>query len=272
MEQFTRSGFTFPVHDSGPAEGRFVVLLHGFPQTAASYDGVVERLNARGLRTLVPTQRGYTPSARPRRRRDYRIAEVTADVVALIEQTGAERVHLVGHDWGGIVGWAVAGWHPDRVASLTVLSTPHPAALQESLIRSPQAVKSWYMGLFQLPWLPETMLSRNLARQLNATGLPKDSASSYAASMADRATLTGALNWYRGLPFSVLSQVPDSSVPTTYVWGRHDFVLGAVAAERTGSHVKADYRFLALDAGHWLPETHPAEVADAISDRVSHLG
>ena len=268
MDHFTRSGLAFPVHDSGPADGEPVVLLHGFPQTPASYDRVVDVLDRQGLRTLVPTQRGYAATARPPHRRDYRIAELVADVVRLISAAGAERVHLVGHDWGGAVAWAVAGMRPDLAQSLTVLSTPHPAAMRESLLRSSQARKSWYMAMFQLPALPERVLSRDLARQLRSGGLPAEPAAEYAAAMAEPSALTGALNWYRGLPFSLRSKVPDIAVPTTYVWGRADFALGAVAARRTGAHVVADYRFLELDAGHWLPETHPDEVADAIIDRI----
>ena len=176
MDHFTRSGLDFPVRDGGPADGEPVVLLHGFPQTAASFDGVADRLNAKGLRTLVPTQRGYATTARPHRRRDYRITDLVADVIALLGAAGVNRVHLVGHDWGGAVAWAVAGSAPDRVRSLTVLSTPHPAALRESLLRSAQARKSWYMGMFQLPGLPERVLSRDLARQLRSGGLPAEPA------------------------------------------------------------------------------------------------
>jgi pimeloyl-ACP methyl ester carboxylesterase len=268
IDQYSRSGLTFPVRDSGPADAEPVVLLHGFPQTAASYDRVVGELNRRQLRTLVPTQRGYAATARPPRRRDYCTTELARDVVQLITAARVERVHLVGHDWGGVVAWAVAGWRPDLVRSLTVLSTPHPAAMRESLLRSSQARKSWYMALFQLPALPERMLSRDLARQLVRGGLPPDQAADYAAAMAEPAALTGALNWYRGLPFSLRPEVPDVAVPTTYVWGRTDFALGSVAARRTGAHVVDDYRFLDMDAGHWLPETHPAEVAQAIIDRI----
>ena len=268
MDHFTRSGLRFPVRDSGPTDAESVVLLHGFPQTAASYDRVVGGLNRRGLRTLVPTQRGYAATARPPRRRDYRIAELVADVVQLIDAAGVEQVHLVGHDWGGAVAWALAGWRPDLVQSLTVLSTPHPAAMREALLRSSQARKSWYMALFQLAALPERVLSRDLARQLASGGLPAHPAAEYAAAMAEPSALTGALNWYRGLPFSLRPKVPDIAVPTTYVWGRTDFALGAVAARRTGTHVVADYCFLEMDAGHWLPETHPADVAQAIIERI----
>ena len=136
MDHFERSGLRFDVLDSGPADGETVVLLHGFPQQRSCYDGVARRLNDAGLRTLVPTQRGYSVSARPRRRRDYRTTELTDDVVALLDAAGLERAHIVGHDWGGVLTWGMGSWHPDRAASLVVLSTPHPAAMVDAFRHS----------------------------------------------------------------------------------------------------------------------------------------
>ena len=268
MKEFSRSGLTFPVRDSGPTGGRAVVLLHGFPQDESSFDRVVPLLHEQGLRTLVPTQRGYAPAARPRRRRDYTLTELSKNVVALLDAAGLERAHVVGHDWGGAVAWAVAGWHPDRVYSVTALSTPHPATMLPAMVRSSQGLKSWYMGFFQLPWLPELAMPR-MAKGLARSGLPAESVARYQALLAEPAARTAMLNWYRGLPLSQRPPVPDIGVPATYVWGTGDFALGRYAAEHTAGRVTADYRFLPLDAGHWLPETRPAEVAAAIIDRVT---
>lgn len=267
MDHFQRSGLTFPVRDEGPPDGDVVVLLHGFPQDASSFDGVVPLLHERGLRTLVPTQRGYIASARPRRRRDYRTAEVTADVLALMDAAGLARVHIVGHDWGGIQAWALAAWHPDRVASLTALSTPHPAAMLGALVTSSQVLRSWYMGFFQLPVTPELVAARTLRGSLVDSRLPTPYAERYSRAMAEPGALTGALNWYRALPFSVRPVVGRVTVPTTFVWGRHDFALGRAAAERTQRQVLGPYRFVELSAGHWLPETNPGDVAAAVLDR-----
>jgi pimeloyl-ACP methyl ester carboxylesterase len=214
---------------------------------------------------LVPTQRGYAPSARPRRRRDYRPAESIADVIGLLDAAGVDRVHLAGHDWGGVVAWGVAGRHPRRVRSVTVLSTPHPRAWAESMLRSNQALRSWYMAFFQLPRLPELMLAGRLVKTLSDSGLPADHVARYSAAMTDRAALSGALNWYRGMFLSGLT--PNVAVPTSYLWGDRDFALGRVAAERTAAHASGDYTFEALRAGHWLPETRPEQVARAIIER-----
>ncbi|HYP46514.1 MAG TPA: alpha/beta fold hydrolase [Propionibacteriaceae bacterium] len=269
MDSFSRAGLTFGVWDSiGPALGVPVVLLHGFPQQPSTFNDVVPLLNDRGLRTLVPTQRGYATAARPRRRRDYRTQETVADVVALLDAAGVQRAHIVGHDWGGFQAWGMGAWHPDRVASLTVLSTPHPAAFQRALVSSSQAVKSSYMGFFQLPLVPELLTARTLGKTLRDTRLSLKHLGRYCDAMAERGALTGALNWYRGLPFSLTPQVGPILVPTTYVWGRYDFALGRRAAELTERYVHAPYEFRELEAGHWLPEVEPDAVAQAVLDRI----
>jgi pimeloyl-ACP methyl ester carboxylesterase len=258
----------FDVVDSGPPAAAAVVLLHGFPQHPSSFEAIASRLNAAGLRTLTPSQRGYTPTARPTRRRDYRIAATAADVVALLDTAGLAQAHLVGHDWGGHQAWGTAGWHADRVASLTVLSTPHPAALVKSLWTSKQGLLSWYMGLFQLPALPEALARPRFAKSLIDNGLPQDFADHYAEAMVAPGALTGALNWYRGIPFSMRQPLGPIKVPTSYVWGRHDSVLSRRAVELTADYVVGPYEVVELEAGHWLPETKPDAVSDAVLARV----
>jgi pimeloyl-ACP methyl ester carboxylesterase len=268
MDHFERSGLHFQVLDSGPGEGETVVLLHGFPQQPSCYDQVAQRLNHAGFRTLAPTQRGYSPRASPRRRRDYRTSELTNDVVALLDAAGVDRAHFVGHDWGSAPAWGMGAWHPDRTASVTSLCTPHPAAVVDAFRGSDQALRSWYMGFFQLPLLPEVITRRILAKLLRDSGLPEQHVKSYVYAMADPGAMTGALNWYRGIPFSIKEPVGRIPVPATLVWGRHDPAINRFAAERTGAFVDGPYEFVDLDAGHWLPETEPDAVAEAILRRV----
>lgn len=266
--------WVFDTRDEGPrGTGRHpVVLLHGFPEDGSCYDRVVPSMHAAGLRTIVPDQRGYSPGARPagraRERTAYRLGLLVGDVIGLMDELGVAAAHVVGHDWGGAVAWALAGAHPDRVRSLTVLSTPHPTALAHSMVTSRQLLKSWYMVAFQVPWLPEYLLGRTLEKSLRNSGLRSCDVTRYAARLAEPGALTAALGWYRSLPLSGLGHVRACTVPTTYVWGEHDFALGRAAAEQTGAHVVADYRFVVLDAGHWLPENHADEVVELILDRV----
>ena len=158
MDTFRRGDLVFDVHDSGPADGEPVVLLHGFPQDAGAFDRLAPALHSAGLRTLAPDQRGYSPGARPAGRSAYRVRALVDDVLALLDAAGLSSAHVVGHDWGGAVGWALAAWHPWRVRTLTVLSVPHPAAMAQAMVSSDQALRSSYMAFFQLPVVPERVL------------------------------------------------------------------------------------------------------------------
>jgi pimeloyl-ACP methyl ester carboxylesterase len=273
-----RDGLRIDVRDEGPRGGEVVVLLHGFPQDSRCWAEVTPVLNRAGLRTLAPDQRGYSPGARPTDVSAYRVSTLARDVLAVLDAAGARSAHVVGHDWGGAVAWYLAAHHAERVASLTVLSTPHPGALAHSMTRSLQPLRSWYTLAVQLPLLPELVLSHTLGPALRLSGLPAHLAQRYGRRFSGAAALHGPLAWYRAAgrrpPWQVLDGVGAGAafvaVPTTYVWGRHDPALGRAAAEATAGHVTGDYLFVELDAGHWLPELNPDEVAGAVLDRVRH--
>jgi pimeloyl-ACP methyl ester carboxylesterase len=243
-----------------------VVLLHGFPQTGDSWSAQVAALEGAGFRAVAPDQRGYDASRRPGGRAAYRLDALVADALGVIDGTGDDRVHLVGHDWGGAVAWAVAARHPDRLRSLAVVSTPHPGAFRRSLAGT-QLLRSWYMAFFRLPWLPERVLLANggaaLDRALERSGLPSDAARRYVERMREPGALTAALNWYRALsPASGARAIARIPVPTLYVWSTGDTALGRAAAERTREWIDAPYRFEVLEGvSHWIPET----AADALN-------
>jgi pimeloyl-ACP methyl ester carboxylesterase len=251
-----------------------VVLLHGFPQDCTAFDRMAPALHAAVLRTLAPDQRGYSPGARPVGRPHYRIREIVDDVLALLDAGGLDRAHVVGHDWGGGVAWALAAWHPERVRTLTALSTPHPAAMQKSLLTSDQGLRSYYMGLFQLPLLPETvLLTRDgalLRRALTRGGLPAEAVERYVARMREPGALSAALNWYRALPWSLRGQqVGRVTVPTLHVWSTGDTFLGRTATEATARFVDAPYRLEVLeDVPHWIPELAADETAALVTAHV----
>ncbi|MCV2491541.1 alpha/beta fold hydrolase [Geodermatophilus sp. YIM 151500] len=273
MDTYRRDGLTFDVRDGGPPDGDTVVLLHGFPQDSTSWDGVAPALHARGLRTLAPDQRGYSPGARPRGRAAYRMRELVDDVVAMLDTAGLERAHVVGHDWGAAVGWALAAGRPDRTRSLTAISVPHPAAMARAMVRSTQALRSWYMGLYQLPALPERLLlgggGAGLRRGLVRSGLPAADADRYVARVREPGALTAALNWYRGMPWSAGEPVGRVRVPTLMVWSTGDAFLGRAAVEDTARFVEGPYRLEVLEAlPHWIPEVAPDRVAELVSAHV----
>jgi pimeloyl-ACP methyl ester carboxylesterase len=271
-------GLALRVRDEGPSPGDVVVLLHGFPQDAGCWDRVAPALHGEGLRTLAIDQRGYSPRARPGNVSAYRLSTLADDVLAVMDASGVEKAHVVGHDWGGAVAWHLGAHHADRLTSLTVLSTPHPRALAGSMTRSLQPLRSWYTLAVQIPVLPEMFLSRTLTTSLRLSGLPDDLARRYGQRLSSPSDLRGPLAWYRAVvwrpPWEVIGSLATTpgaiTVPTSYLWGSHDPALGRAAAQATGDHVTADYLFVELDAGHWLPEMHPDEVAEAVLDRVRH--
>ncbi|MEU1750401.1 alpha/beta fold hydrolase [Micromonospora arida] len=265
-------GFTFEVTVGGPTDGVPVLLLHGFPQHSGEWDDVVPALHAGGLRTYALDQRGYSPGARPTAVADYRIPELVADVVAVLDALGLDAVHLVGHDWGAIVAWAVAAGHPERVHTLTAVSVPHPAAMAHALANdSQQKARSSYIALFRKPDKAEKVL---LA--FNATALRKmlggvgDAArvNRYADPMREPGALTAALNWYRAMSRADLAAVGPVAVPTTYVWSDRDIAIGRTAAEACAANVTGDYRFVQLaGVSHWIPDAAPGPLAEAILAR-----
>ena len=247
-----------------------ILLLHGFPQDSRCWNEVAPPLRDAGHDVITPDLRGASPNNRPRDRAAYRLPALVEDVLRIADEHKADRFHLVGHDWGGALGWAVAAEHPDRVASWTSISTPHPAAMVQSLARSTQALRSSYVGLFNVPVVAEAVLRFTLRPMLRASGCPRAYADHYADANRERARLTGALNWYRGVRPGDLRAIGASTVPTQFLWGNKDFALGRKAAELTAAHVTGPYRFEEVDGGHWLPETMGADLARRILDHVGN--
>jgi pimeloyl-ACP methyl ester carboxylesterase len=275
LTTFTRDGLVFDVVDAGDSEAPVVVLLHGFPANPRSWAQVVPRLVGAGHRVLVPAQRGYSPGARPPGRRAYQVTELVADVLALADAAGVDRFDLAGHDWGAPVAWALAAEHPDRVRTLTAVSVPHTKAFLDAA-RHGQALRSWYMGFFQIPWVPEQLIlgrgGANGRRMLEAAGLPPTLAADYIAYLSGPGALTAALGWYRALPTQLGSagQPARVAVPTMMVWGDGDRFLGRWGVERTAHYVDGRYRLEVLHGvSHWVPETAPDVLADLMID---HLG
>ena len=213
------------------------MLLHGWPERAASWDAVAARLHGHGLRTLAPDQRGYSPGARPRFRTSYRLPALVADVEALVNHLG-RPVHLAGHDWGATVAWGLAARRPDLVRSLTAVSVPHPAAYLTACVRGDQLRRSWYFSLFVLPFLAE-WVARNRRRQFDTSlrkgGMTREDVDRVHREVIEYGALSGGLGWYRALPFEPFGWAKQKvAVPTTYVWSDRDVALSRAGAEICG--------------------------------------
>jgi pimeloyl-ACP methyl ester carboxylesterase len=273
VNNFERAGLVFDVVDSGPAEGPPVILLHGFPGNPRSWERVTPTLVEAGYRVLVPAQRGYSPGARPPRRRDYRVGQLVEDVIALADQAGLGRFAVAGHDWGAPVAWGLAARYPERLTAMAALSVPHPGAFRQALAGT-QALRSWYMAFFQLPALPERiLLSPFSVTLLERSGLDAELAADYVAGLRGPGACRAALNWYRALPLEAkAADLPGPiQVPTLFVWSTKDPFLGRRGAERCGDWVRGPYRFELIEgASHWLPETEAHRVGPLLVDHLAN--
>lgn len=272
ITQFSKGPYTFDVIDSGPIDGTPVVLLHGFPQRATSWDQVSEHLHAQGMRTYALDQRGYSPGARPSSRFGYKINGLVSDVVALFDRIGPGPVHLVGHDWGAGVAWAVAANHPDRVSSLTAVSVAHPGAFLKSMLSSSQLLHSYYMLLFQLPFVPEWLLSRRDGageKLLRGAGMTTPMIEDFRRGIIADGALKGGLGYYRSMFLAPGEFSKRVSVPTTYVWSDRDAALVRRGAELTPQFVTGPYELEVYEGvSHWIPDEKPAELAVSIVQRI----
>ena len=272
IQSYTHDGLTFDVRDEGPADGPVVVLLHGFPERSTSWRLVAPLLHERGLRTLAPDQRGYSPGARPGRRRDYLVSKLAGDVAALIELVGGP-VHLVGHDWGAIVGWTLAADRPELLRTWTAVSVPHPAAFLQAMVSSRQGLRSTYIGFFQLPRVPElaaAVAGGPFDRFLRGGGMTRDEVARFRTEMVEDGALPGALGWYRALPLADhRTTVRRVVVPTTFVWSDGDVAVDRRGAEQTERFVEGPYRFEVLEGvTHWIPTQAPSLLAELVLARI----
>jgi pimeloyl-ACP methyl ester carboxylesterase len=257
------NGMTFRCRVSGPESGKPVILLHGFPESSAMWVQAMGLLAEKGYRCLAPDQRGYSPGARPKDRSAYAMDKVASDVIALANALGWEKFHLVGHDWGAGCGWTVVQLFPERLLSWTALSLPHMAAFGKAIRTVPdQKKKSWYMAFFQVPVLPELVLGWwALERVWKKVG-PQE-AVDYRALFKPFGARRAVLNWYRAVRLGPV-HYSEVFVPTLFMWGNRDEVIGRAGAEDTRRFMKGKYTFVPLDAGHWLPR----EAFDRVMDEI----
>ncbi|MGW4489485.1 alpha/beta fold hydrolase [Amycolatopsis sp. NPDC004368] len=260
---------------AGPETGELVLLLHGWAQFADSWTTELAALGAAGYRAVAVDQRGYAAGARPSDVDQYSVRHLITDVIAFAAALGSDRFHLVAHDWGAMVGWAFASAHPDQLRSLTVLTTPHPAALHQAATDDARQFRDLgYVRFFRrLDGRAEASLLADDAAELRAAygdRVPAALVERNISRLTEPGALTATLNWYRG-PTASEFDIPAGriSVPTLYLWGSEDPYLGRTAAELTRSYVDGEYSFEVVEgASHWLPE----EAGEFIVPRiVDHL-
>ena len=315
--------------EAGDRGAPLVVLAHGFPELAYSWRHQIPALAAAGYHVLAPDQRGYGGSTSPDAIEDYNIVALSGDVIGLLDDVGAERAGLVGHDWGAIVAWTTPLLHPDRIAGVAGLSVP---PIPRAQIPPTQAFRKmfgdnfFYILYFQEPGVADANLAADTAttmrRMLGGLRRPPDPASDPADQASDpadqaaamrmlapgpegfverlpepgglpdwissdeldhyvsefsRTGFTGGLNWYRNFDrnWELTADPPARTitVPSLFVAGSADPVLGFTARDRLSQVVSGPYREVLIDrAGHWIQQERPAEVNKELLDFLSGLG
>jgi pimeloyl-ACP methyl ester carboxylesterase len=256
---------------AGPEDGPLVVLLHGFPEFWYGWRRQIPFLAAAGYRVWAPDQRGYNRSDKPAAVAAYKLDRLAADVVGLIDAAGRERAFLVGHDWGAAVAWWAAAKYPQRVARMVAINVPHPVVMRRHVRRSPrQLAKSWYIGFFQLPWLPETVARlgnwRVVVEMLRRSSRPATFADAdldrYRAAWSQPGAYTAMLNWYRAIVRHPPDPLPNPRIaaPTLLLWGASDVALSRELAQPSIDLCDDGRLVFFEDATHWLQHEEPDAV------------
>jgi len=271
------NGLRFRCLADGPPDGPLALLLHGFPEGAESWAMQLPTLGEAGYLAVAPDLRGYGGTDCPEGQEAYRMRHLVGDVVGLIDALERERCHLGGHDWGSLVGWSVAGAHPERLLTWSALSVGHPRAFIDTMRDDPdQRSRSAYVGLFLQPGgKAEDVLAEDGHRRLRAMyqvgprpdAIPPSEVDAFVRGMTRAGRLTAALNYYRAnLGREAEEAFPPSSraivTPAQLIWGDQDPALGPGPTRLTERYVAGGYRLEVLQgAGHWLQYERPAEVS-----------
>jgi epoxide hydrolase 4 len=274
---------TFPLADvsihavaAGPQDGPLVILLHGFPEFWYGWRAQIGPLAEAGFRVTAPDQRGYNQSSKPKDWRAYEVPRLVGDVLGIAGRLGHNRFLLAGHDWGGIVAWACAMAHPDRIGRLAILNAPHPSVFRNYMRTHPaQVLRSYYMFFMQLPWLPEFLFKaanfRAMTAALTRTSRPgtfsEQDFEHYREAWRQPGAPTGMINWYRALR-TIGKPIgnPTIELPVKILWGAQDRFLASEMAELSLGYCSKGQLTLLPEASHWLQHEEPAAVSHALKE------
>ncbi|NEX59589.1 alpha/beta fold hydrolase [Noviherbaspirillum galbum] len=273
----TRGNPAIRLHVQVMGEGSPVILLHGFPENARAWRHQLPALAAAGYAAWAPNLRGYPPSSISPRQRDYHLRHLVDDVAAVVSASGHEQAVVAGHDWGGIIAYAFAQAHPDKLSKLIILNAPHMGIYQEKVWHTSQLFRSAYVGFFQLPFLPERTLAAGdfsaVRRMFRCTSrraaFSRADIDAYVDGLRQPGALKAALDYYRAnvRPGAMdLARPARIPVPVQVIWGMRDPALGAFLLDGMERFTPRLTIHRIADAGHWVQNEAPREVNGIILD------
>ena len=266
------NGLTFEVDQCGDG-GRFALLLHGFPESKYSWRHQMPLLASLGYTAWAPNMRGYGKSSRPQGIAAYHIDNLVADAAALIDAAGAKETLLIAHDWGAIVAWQLAIRKTRPLSRLIIMNVPHPACMARELRTWRQLRKSWYVFFFQIPWLPERMLTTKSAEAVqrafsdmavDKSRFPVAVTDEYRRTALEPGAMTAMINYYRAAlraGEAAMNPKPGTvDTPTLMLWGEEDIALDKATTIGTDAYVKnLTLRYLP-GVSHWVQQEAPEKV------------
>jgi len=273
-ENINTGDLSFDCRISGNEEHELVILLHGFPESSFMWIDLMKDISALGFYCIAPNMRGYSIGARPKGKKHYIVDKLSQDVLDIAKAVGKRQFHLIGHDWGAAIGWKTVYNNPNTVLSWIALSVPHIQAFGEArYLDEDQEKRSQYIKNFQIPFLPEMKIRKNdfsIFRKLWKHSSQKE-VEDYLSIFSNRNALTATLNYYRANGKPNGSVVGNIEVSTLFIWGENDKFIGPFGVENGHKYMKGYYKFVKLDAGHWLIQTKYQEIKTEISQHLLKL-
>ena len=244
-------------------EGEPVLLLHGFPDSNYLWRDVIPNLTDSGYQVIAPDQRGFGMSDAPEGKEDYQIELIAQDAIAILDQLNIDKVKLVAHDWGAMIGWYLAGTKPDYFKSYTAISVGHPKAYASAGFE--QKKKGWYILFFQLDGIAEKVFMANNWSIFRKTVNNHPEMDHWIEDLTRPGRLTAGMNWYRAnLSKLWKADFPRVKIPVLGIWSTEDVALAEDQMITSAQYVDASWRYERLEGvSHWVPVDDP--------DRLSRL-
>lgn len=266
----------FDCRTDGDKENELVIFLHGWPETSYMWKKLMSHFSEKGFYCVAPNLRGYSKDACPKGKKHYSLDKLAKDILGISKFLNTQKFHLVGHDWGAIIGWKIVHDYQDRILSWTGISVPHYQAFGKAIVMDTEQRKmSQYVKNFQLPYLPEEGIRKDdfkILRKLWKNSEPSQ-IDNYLKVFRNPKQLTASINYYRS-NYTLLKKAAkdkilgDINVPTLFIWGKKDIAIGSYAVNESHQYMKSDYEFIELDSGHWLIQTNYTELENAITKHI----
>lgn len=258
---------------AGNQSNTMLVFLHGFPETSHMWIPLMEHMASEGYFCIAPDLRGYSKNACPRGRKNYKIDLLCSDIVAITSSFGKNAYHLIGHDWGAVIGWKLVFDSPNKILSWTSLSVPHIKGFMEAInTSSDQQYRSRYIKRFQWPLFPEYQIRKKdfqIFKKLWKNS-SKEEIDNYLKVFRRKRSLTASLNYYRAnFDFKKAFNIGKISTPTLFIWGNKDMALGQDAVQYGHQYIVGPYTFIELDTGHWLVQTAFKEILQQLKKHIA---